>query len=87
MVTLAEKNPAYFRTLDRALDRIDAGEFRRMYQAARSIWYDQWDLNRIFDELERVIYPDPPPRVQVIEHDPEKAAQYFRERGAKVITA
>lgn len=86
MTVLANENPTYFRALDNAYSRLDAEEYRHAFLAARSIWLDRWDINRILNELDRIIHPDPPPRVQVIEHDPQKAAEYLKRLGAKVIT-
>lgn len=66
---------------------LEAEELERQAVAATVPWLKPADRRRFFDRLAGVSRPRPArPPVQVLEHDPVKAAEYWRALGVDVVS-
>jgi hypothetical protein len=71
------------------LPRIEANEMLRLVTAAQVPYMDQDDRRQLIRYLGRLAgreEPTPEP-IEVIEHNPEKAAEWFREQGVYIESA
>ena len=69
------------------MPRLEAEALESQAVAAATPHLKARDRGRFFDRLADIIRPRPRrPAVQVKEHDPAKAAEYFRSLGVDVVT-